>query len=79
MAGWLALAMPTKESRCKSTSPRDGWEMAGRWLGGCPWLFPKIAGVILNRCTMVGTLLGGWHQLVPTIVVVIVDRQEMGG
>ena len=53
IAGWLALAI-SKQIWCKSTSPRDGWEMAGRWLGGCPWLFPKIAGVILNRCKMAG-------------------------
>ena len=29
-------------------------DMAGRWLGGCPWRFPKIAGVILDHYTMAG-------------------------
>ena len=29
-------------------------KMAGRWLGGCPWLFPTIAGEILDRCKTAG-------------------------
>ena len=32
----------------------DRLEMAGRWLGACPWLFPNIAGVVLDRYKMVG-------------------------
>ena len=33
---------------------RNRRKMAGRWLGGCPLLFPKIAGFVLNRCKMAG-------------------------
>ena len=38
-------------------------EMAWRWLGGCTRLFPTIAGVILDRCTMAE---GMTWWLVPT-------------
>ena len=38
-----------------------------------------MAGVIRNRCKMVGRLLGGWHQRIPNISVEVVDRQEMAG
>ena len=50
MAGCLAVAI-------SNTSGVDlnQREMAGRWLGGCPRLFPKIAGDISNLCKMVGS------------------------
>ena len=70
MAGWLALVF----SRTASSVNSNCREMAGRWLGGWPHLFPKIPGVIPDRCKMVGRCLGGWHQLVPTISFVIVCR-----
>ena len=74
MAGWLALDIS------KTTGVNQNRrELAGRWLGGCPWLFPKIEGLILDRGKMAGRLLGGWHRRGPTISVVIVNRQEMAG
>ena len=50
MAGWLAVAI-TKTAGVN----RHRREMAGRLLGGCPRQFPKIAGVILDRCNMAGS------------------------
>ena len=42
--GWVFGCGYFKHIWCKSKSPRDGWEMAGRWLWGCPWLFSKDCG-----------------------------------
>ena len=77
LGGWRCLVQ--EHFSCQSRPPGDGWEMAGRWLGGCPWLFPKIAGVILDRYKMAGRWLGGWHKPVPQNLVAIVNRQEMAG
>ena len=73
--GWAIGSGYFKHIECESKSPGDGWKMFGKR----PWLCPKMAGVIRNRCKMVGILLGGWHQRIPNISVEIVDRQEMAG
>ena len=52
--GWVVGSGHFKQIWCESKSPEGGREIAGRWLGGSPWLFPKIAGVILDRCKLAG-------------------------
>ena len=52
LGGWRRLVQ--EHFGCKSKSLVDGPEMAGRRVGGCRWLFPKIAGVTLDRCKMAG-------------------------
>ena len=49
--GWVVGAVYFKNM---SRVHLDRREMAGRLLGGCPWLFPKIAGVILDRYKIAG-------------------------
>ena len=51
MAGWLAVAI----SKNLLDANLNRRKIAGRWLGGCPWPFPQIAGVILDRCKMAGS------------------------
>ena len=46
LGGWLWLFH--KQIGCKSKSPGDGWERAGRLA------IPKIAPVILDRCKVAG-------------------------
>ena len=70
MAGWLAPTISKDFGRNyrsrgdgwemavaisrKTNVNLDRRGMAGRWLGGCPWLFPRIACVILDPCEMAG-------------------------
>ena len=58
--GWLALTN-SKYFGCSCKSLIDGWEMtgwledmAGRLLGGWPYLFPRISGVMLDGWEMAG-------------------------